>query len=105
MSWASTIAIQTRWRWPPESWSSGRSRSSAVPVASSAQRDPLAIVRRLRAAEALVRVAPARDEVADRQPLGRDGRLRQEADAARDLARRQRRDVGAVEQDGAAPAA
>jgi hypothetical protein len=55
----------------------------------------------LAAAQALVRVAPARDEIADGQPLGRDRRLRQEADAARHLARRQRADRRAVEQDAA----
>ncbi len=63
--------------------------------------DALPVVRGLRAPEALVRVAAARHEIADGQPLRRDRRLRQEADAARHLARGELADRRAVEQDAA----
>ena len=55
--------------------------------------------------QALVRIPPARGEVLDGQALGRDRRLRQQPEPARDLLRRQLGDRAPVEQHAARGAA
>jgi hypothetical protein len=64
--------------------------------------DLLLVLGRPLLEEALMRVAPARHEVLDREPLRRLRRLRQQADPPRHLARREPGDGLAVEQHRAA---
>ena len=70
--------------------SSGRSRRSSIAGGVQRPVDLRAVLVGRAAAELLVREAAAVHEVLDRQPLGRDRRLRQEPEPLRDLARGQR---------------
>ena len=98
MSWAIAIAIQARWRWPPESWSTGRSRRSCHPGQVQGVVNRVVVGLRWRLHERLVRIAATAHEVRDRDSGDHDRLLREQAEPLRHLARGVVVDYLAVEQ-------
>ena len=102
VSWAIAIAIQARWRWPPESWSTGA--VAQLLHAGQGQRviDRVVIGLGRRLHERLVRIATPANEIGDRDPGHHDRLLREQPEPLGDFPRRVMVDHLAIEQDRAA---
>ena len=103
VSWASAIASQTRWRCPPDSSSTARPARSSTPVASMAERTATSSASDHCRSRRWCGKRPRATRSATVMASGAIGLWVSSPSAAGDLARRPRRDVLAVQPDGARP--